>query len=88
MGPYQFKARVARLRLKGGDVRDFGERVLQQGTYGDDVMQLQVCWAETGAAGQGEQLARGSLVCARRMGAATRPCNAAAPATAQCSSCN
>ena len=48
MGPYQFKARVARLRLKGGDVRDFGERVLQQGAYGDDVMQLQVRWAAGG----------------------------------------
>jgi len=50
MGPYQFKARVARLRLKGGDVRDFGERALQQGAYGDDVMQLQVrCAAKRGA---------------------------------------
>lgn len=46
MGPYQYKARVARLRLKGGDVRDFGERALGQGAYGDDVMQLQArAWA-------------------------------------------
>lgn len=51
MGPYQYKARVARLRLKGGDVREFGERQLQQGAYGDDVMQLQVKGVEGGRQG-------------------------------------
>lgn len=42
LGPYQYKTRVARLRLKGAQVHEFGDRVLQQGSFGDDVMQLQV----------------------------------------------
>ncbi|EFN54135.1 hypothetical protein CHLNCDRAFT_58231 [Chlorella variabilis] len=48
LGPYQYKTRVARLRLKGAQVHEFGDRVLQQGSFGDDVMQLQAYLAEQG----------------------------------------
>ena len=42
MGPYQYKTRVTRLRQKGARMHEFGERVLHEGSYGDDVMALQV----------------------------------------------
>ena len=42
MGPYRYQSRVARLRQRGARLHEFGERTLQQGSFGDDVMQLQV----------------------------------------------
>ncbi|KAL4429383.1 hypothetical protein ABPG77_005157 [Micractinium sp. CCAP 211/92] len=48
LGHYQYRTRMARLRQKGMQMYDFGERVLQQGSYGDDVMQLQAYLAEQG----------------------------------------
>lgn len=42
---------MARLRQKGMQMYEFGERVLQQGSYGDDVMQLQVGCAGWGGGG-------------------------------------
>ncbi|KAL4458611.1 hypothetical protein ABPG75_013476 [Micractinium tetrahymenae] len=48
LGQYQYRTRMARLRQKGVQLYEFGERVLQQGSYGDDVMQLQAYLAEQG----------------------------------------
>ena len=52
MGPYQYKTRAARLRQQGVQVHEFGERVLQQGCYGEDVMALQV-WEQGNEQGGG-----------------------------------
>eukprot|EP00887_Chlorella_sp_A99_P006426 scaffold3.g6426.t1 len=41
MGSYNYHGRVERLRRSGLEVAEFGARTLQQGAYGDDVVELQ-----------------------------------------------
>ena len=46
MGGYQYQSRVEKLRNRGVDVYEFGNRVLREGCFGEDVLQLQNWLAE------------------------------------------
>lgn len=46
MGNYQYQSRVTKLRERGVDVYEFGNRVLREGCFGEDVLQLQNWLAE------------------------------------------